>query len=703
MKNHTAKDYLFENTLVRYIIMNETKAVFMLIVPKNKKMLLDDTFHTVQLRGEYPDNMDWFPGSIVHLHLSHHINSSYGNSLKFSQSVKSLKFSHQQYIEKNGCREVKTFLLSDEGFEICHILKNYLGEVGFSVKTVFKNNSKKTVTLEMISSASLDNLSPFVSNDSSKNLVFHTFKGGWSVEGKHIETTLCEMNMEKSWGGSFESERIGSVGSKSVGRYFPYVVLEDRPNKCSWGLRIKHNATWQAELTRYGAKISVSAGIGDLNFGGWFKNVESGGCFEAPEAFIAVANGDVADVSNILLNMKERDGRKSEEEMSVVFNEWCTTWGKPSQDYLLKIADRLKESMVKYFVVDAGWFKGGNGCWEYNEKFFPNGMAVFSEEIRKRGMIPGLWMEFECVDQSSERFSNKYDGLYLSKFNIPLCGTINNSFAEKFLDFSNPDTIAFLDRAVIKFLKDNKIGYLKVDYNTNTGIGCDGAESLGEGLRQHMQRVYEFFLKIKKEIPDIIIENCSSGGSRLDAKMIAASDMSSFSDAHEAFEIPVIAANLQYLVPPEKCQIWCVLRNSFGIEHMKYICCCGFLGRLCWSGDIDRLDDVRFEMMLDAEKLYSEVSHIIKDGVSRIYRTDENYNYRDLCGTQAVVRYSKNKSELLVVYHCFNMPKKLEITIERGFKIKKSLYESKTIIEKDKICIDTCTERCGNVLYLKKE
>ncbi|MGN0180864.1 MAG: alpha-galactosidase [Candidatus Ornithomonoglobus sp.] len=66
----------------------------------------------------------------------------------------------------------------------------------------------------------------------------------------------------------------------------------------------------------------------------------------------------------------------------------------------------------------------------------------------------------------------------------------------------------------MEFLKDCRIGYLKVDYNANVGIGCDGADSLDEGLNEHMAAVYEFFKKIKREIPDIIIENCASGGLR---------------------------------------------------------------------------------------------------------------------------------------------------------------------------------------------
>ena len=58
-------------------------------------------------------------------------------------------------------------------------------------------------------------------------------------------------------------------------------------------------------------------------------------------------------------------------------------------------------------------------------------------------------------------------------------------------------------------------GYMKIDYNETIGIGCDGAESLGEGLRRNMEASAAFFEKVRQEVPGIVLENCSSGGHRL--------------------------------------------------------------------------------------------------------------------------------------------------------------------------------------------
>ncbi len=226
-KNYTHYDYKFEKTTVRYVITDEEKAVFMLLIPNGTEGIINDDYYTKKINDEgFPNHMDWFPGSLVHLHLSHHATPIYENGLKYSESTRKLRL-NSQIAEEDEIREIITTLISDEGWGATHIFTHYKGENGFEVQSIFNNTSDKEVTLEMISSASLDGLCPFSQDDGLTSLVYHTFRGGWSTEGKHVCRTLPEMNMEKSWGGSYECEKIGAMGSKSVGRYYPYAALEN--------------------------------------------------------------------------------------------------------------------------------------------------------------------------------------------------------------------------------------------------------------------------------------------------------------------------------------------------------------------------------------------------------------------------------------------------------------------------------------------
>ncbi len=702
-KNYTYTDYTFGKTTVRYVVMNDTKAVFMLLFPTDMTERVCDCYDTVRLNEMgFPNNCDWYAGALVHLHLSHHYTPMCENSYKMSESTKKLKFDRQELQNGSNYTEIATYVNADEGYGVCHRLRNYNGEKGFEVRSEFFNHTGKPVMLEMMTSASLDNLCMFDADDGSKDLVFHTFRGGWSVEGKHIERRLSEMNMEKSWGGSFECEKIGAIGSKTVGRYYPYAAVEDRENDCIWGIKLKHNATWQIELSRYGTPLSFSCGIGDFKFGHWRKKIENGGSFTTPTAYIACAKGGISEVSNDLTEMNNRDiDAYGEQGMPIIFNDWVTHWGDTSHEKLISLAGALKDSKVKYFVVDDGWQTGGVGDWTVDAEKFPRGLKSYADEICGLGMIPGIWMEFETVREQAKRWSEKYNELYLKKDGIPINNAACNAAPTKFLDFRKNEVIEYLDHAVIEFLKENHIGYIKVDYNSNVGLGCDGSDSLGDALIEHMNGVYSFFKRIKEQIPEIIIENCSTGGSRLEPKMMGVTAMSSFSDAHECIEVPVIAANMHYLISPRQSQIWCVLKENFTANHMRYVIAAGFLGRLCWSGHIDKLSDGQIDMMKNAEHFYEDVCDIIRNGRSAIYRTDF-INNRNPQGTQAVLRYNADKSYALMVCHFFHNAKALTVPIDGDYKIENSLYESEFTIDNREIRING-NDIDANVLLLKRK
>ncbi len=89
-KNYSFTDYKFDKATVRYIVMNDTKATFMLIFPSDIKNKLVDRFESVKLQEKgFPNNCDWFAVVLVHLHLSHHYTPMYENSYKMSESTKS--------------------------------------------------------------------------------------------------------------------------------------------------------------------------------------------------------------------------------------------------------------------------------------------------------------------------------------------------------------------------------------------------------------------------------------------------------------------------------------------------------------------------------------------------------------------------------------------------------------------------------------
>jgi alpha-galactosidase len=251
--------------------------------------------------------------------------------------------------------------------------------------------------------------------------------------------------------------------------------------------------------------------------------------------------------------------------------------------------------------------------------------------------------------------------------------------SRRFWNLNDPFVVDYLTERVINLLRDTGMGYLKVDYNETLGIGVDGVESgdasgdasLGEGLRRQIEGVYSFFERIRAALPDLVIENCSSGGHRLEPSMMARCSMGSFSDAHETREIPIVAANLHRLILPRQSQIWAVLRKSDDDRRLVYLLTATFLGRMCLSGDVTELNEHQWSLALQAQHLYARAAPIIKHG--RSYRLGPAVtNYRHPRGWQAILRVGDAGEsagrEALVVAHSFgaDIPPEITLTLPEG-------------------------------------
>ncbi len=687
------KAYKLGDIKVNYILNDRDRAVMVLLPENNSADLLSEK------------NIEVYNNSsLVHLLLSKHNAGMLSNSFKFSETLSLLKFKEQYVKEDGNSITVVTVQEAEEGFGIRHNLCWYKGENGFEVNTEFYNNTNQALELEYLTSVSLDGLSPCLFDEGSKQMIFHRFKAGWSMEGLHQANTLTELGLEKAWTTSAESLKFGAVGTRPVREYHPYGAIEDTKNNITWGVYLAHNASWQMELTRLLEGVSLSIGLADSITGHWSKIVKPSERFISPTAMISVTKCGIAELSNRLLSMRHRAiDAYGEQGLPIIYNEFVTTWGKPTEKALLEMSDILSKSKTKYFVMDAGWYKPTSqvGDWEVSPTAFPNGMKAYTDKIRAKGMIPGIWFEFECAEAPSKAFGPEFDDMKLKKNGRVIIGEVINGRRENFFDFRNEKAIKYLDEKVIKFLKDNGFGYIKVDYNTTPGAVIDGEESGGENLRQHMEEVRNFFIKMKKEIPDLIIENCASGGCRLEPSMMDITAMSSASDTHEGYEGAVVAANLHYLTPPRQNQIWCTLKPEYSRERFSHIISQGFLGRLCWSGLIADLSKEQFNEMLKAEDFYEKVSPIIKRGNSYIYRTDICSFYSPQ-GTQAVVRYSEDEKYVLVVCHSFKNTKPLEIKINGKYIIKESLYDCECEIKDDILTLKPHGDFCGNVYLFEK-
>lgn len=508
-------------------------------------------------------------------------------------------------------------------------------------KTVFYNGSQAPVTLEMISSFALKGIA-------AERL--YRIQSFWSAEGRLLCQNLVDLNMEPSWSRfGVRDEKFGQIGSMPVRKWFPFVALEDPNTGTFVGAQLYCASSWQMEVFRTQEPLHLCGGLADRDYGHWCKTVAPGESFETPRAVVAQGNS-LEQVCDRLVKAQTPRIAKIDQDMPVVFNEFCTTWGNPTLENLRKTAAKLEGSGVRYLVIDAGWYKVPGvdwgttiGDWDPSPELFPNGIGEATEMIRSYGLIPGLWFEMEVTAENAKAY-------HMTDHLLKQEGTPITVGPRRFWDMEDPWVTEYLSQKVIGLLRDQGFGYVKIDYNDNIGVGCDGAESLGEGLRRRVCASQDFFRRMARELPELVIENCSSGGHRLEPSMMELVSQASFSDAHECVSIPIIAANLHRVIRPEQSQIWAVLQKESDCHRLHYLLAATFLGRMCLSGPIFELEDWQWQEACAAIALYQKVHSIIRDGYTAfIDCTTSQYEHPE--GWQGVLRVWKDQA--LLVVHTF--------------------------------------------------
>jgi alpha-galactosidase len=144
------------------------------------------------------------------------------------------------------------------------------------------------------------------------------------------------------------------------------------------------------------------------------KEIHPGELFMTPHAIVSVCKGGGCDRitqrMTSCLNEILNQGPECEQELPIVFNEYCTTWGCPSHENICGILEAVQGKGFDYFVIDCGWYKeqgipwyNSMGDYKVSKELFPEGLEKTVEAIKAKGMKPGIWFELENRNKKQRR------------------------------------------------------------------------------------------------------------------------------------------------------------------------------------------------------------------------------------------------------------------------------------------------------------
>ena len=206
-----------------------------------------------------------------------------------------------------------------------------------------------------------------------------------------------------------------------------------------------------------------------------------------------------------------------------LLNSWEGAYFNFNTTTLTDMIDDAASMGLEMFVLDDGWFglehprnsdKAGLGDWELNTNKLPEGIDYVASYAHSKGLKFGIWIEPEMVNPDSNLAQEHPEWVVQSPGR-----ELYQNRHQWILDLSNPAVQDFVYGVFDRTMQlSSNIDYVKWDCNRD--VESFGSTFLGNEQDRffidYVQGLYKVVRRIREKYPHVIVQCCSSGGSRID-------------------------------------------------------------------------------------------------------------------------------------------------------------------------------------------
>lgn len=371
-----------------------------------------------------------------------------------------------------------------------------------------------------------------------------------------------------AWGSEFEPERAlidaavtleSRSGRSSHGQHPWFTLTRDRRSILSGAVAWSGNWAIRFEPRAEGG-LTLSGGLHDWEFAAILAPGQS---FEAPIMVVALAAG--TDHNATAVQYAEIGRRywyprnRLADALPVEWNHWWSYEDQQINEQVFRAnVDAAAALGIDVCALDAGWFGAPDaathwyeqrGDWDLvNAERFPSGIRALADYVHSRDMAFGIWCEIEGLGQRA-RLAERHPELVALRDGVSLGYVCLGSAAGRAWAF------ATLERLIVDYQAD----WIKLDFNLDPGAGCSctaHGHGAGDGLYAHYRGYYQLLTDLRARYPEVVLENCSSGGLRIDLGIARQTHMAFLSDPDWPEHSLQLFWGATAMLAPDACLHW---------------------------------------------------------------------------------------------------------------------------------------------------
>ena len=394
--------------------------------------------------------------------------------------------------------------------KVTQVFKAYNQTDVISTWVEIQNNGRKTVKLLKYNSA-------FISLPRGDNYMSHQH-GAWAAENFEEEERLTN-------GQKVISNRNGLQNTQQDS---PSLMISENgrlSETCGkvLGATLAWPGNYKLKVDAKNTSLSLIAGINEEESA---YLLEGGRTFTTPELCMTFSDEGKGGVSRALHRWaRQYKLNQGSTPRDILLNSWEGVYFNISENKMKKMMKDWASIGGELFVMDDGWFgdkyprnddRQGLGDWMVNTKKLPNGIGALVKEATADGMKFGIWIEPEMSNTKSELFEKHPDWVLRGKNRELSTGRGGSQIV---LDLTNPKVQDFVFHVVDDLMTENPdIAYIKWDCNVplmDYGSPYLPADKQSQIYVDYQLGLIKTLKRIRAKYPKLVMQDCSSGGGRI--------------------------------------------------------------------------------------------------------------------------------------------------------------------------------------------